>query len=287
MSIPVTTVTIPIPRQRYVDLLGAGGGVDSALDAGRPAQTFLFLLNWDLELSKNKQHWTVLVSMSISFNLFHQIWPDTIIISSRTRCLLLCCIITNHNGYHFHEVVPLTYVAPLGHKHNNLYAQAFMTMSSNGNMFRATGPLCTGEFPAQRPVTRSFGVFFDLRLNLRLSKQSWGWLFETPSCSLWRHYNVYSHTLPLIACDFPHINWGNVQYTWKFILIQLLATQKPTKKLLRAHLSWSTWWHWRYPLICHQHMIKIRSEFTILRPVSICIKTRLRIVTSVRMFTKK
>ena len=27
-----------------------------------------------------------------------------------------------------------------------------------------------GEFPAQRPVTRSFGVFFDLRLNKRLSK---------------------------------------------------------------------------------------------------------------------
>ena len=33
----------------------------------------------------------------------------------------------------------------------------------------------TGEFPAQRPVTRSFDVFFDLRLNKRLGKQSWGW----------------------------------------------------------------------------------------------------------------
>ena len=30
-----------------------------------------------------------------------------------------------------------------------------------------------GEFPAQRPVTQSFDVFFDLRLNKRLSKQSW------------------------------------------------------------------------------------------------------------------
>ena len=43
----------------------------------------------------------------------------------------------------------------------------FMTTSSNGNIFRVTG-LCegnspvTGEFPSQRPVTRSFGVFFDL-----------------------------------------------------------------------------------------------------------------------------
>ena len=33
----------------------------------------------------------------------------------------------------------------------------------------------TGEFHAQRPVTRRFDVFFDLRLNNRLSKQSWGW----------------------------------------------------------------------------------------------------------------
>ena len=30
----------------------------------------------------------------------------------------------------------------------------------------------TGEFPAQMPVTRSFDVFFDLRLNKMLSKQS-------------------------------------------------------------------------------------------------------------------
>ena len=47
----------------------------------------------------------------------------------------------------------------------------------------------TGEFPAQRPVTRSFDVFFDLSLKEWLSKQSWGWWFETPSCPLWRHSN--------------------------------------------------------------------------------------------------
>ena len=47
-----------------------------------------------------------------------------------------------------------------------------------------------GEFPAQRPVTWSFDVFFDLRLNKRLSKQSWGWWFETLSRLLWRHRNA-------------------------------------------------------------------------------------------------
>ena len=47
----------------------------------------------------------------------------------------------------------------------------------------------TGEFSAQRPVTRSFDVFYDLRLNKWLSKQSWGSWFEAPSRSLWRHFN--------------------------------------------------------------------------------------------------
>ena len=47
-----------------------------------------------------------------------------------------------------------------------------------------------GEFPAQRPVTRSFDIFYDLRLNKRLSKQSWSWWFETLSRPWWRHCNV-------------------------------------------------------------------------------------------------
>ena len=38
-------------------------------------------------------------------------------------------------------------------------------------------------------MTRSFDVFFDLRLNKLLSKQWWGWWFETPSRPLWRHCN--------------------------------------------------------------------------------------------------
>ena len=54
----------------------------------------------------------------------------------------------------------------------------------------AGNSLVSGELPAQRPVTQSFDVFFDLRLNKRLSKQMWGWWLETPSRSLWRHYNV-------------------------------------------------------------------------------------------------
>ena len=55
--------------------------------------------------------------------------------------------------------------------------QLIMMTSSNGNIFRVTGPLwgeplVTGRFPSQRPETWSFDVFFDGRLNKKLSKQS-------------------------------------------------------------------------------------------------------------------
>ena len=40
------------------------------------------------------------------------------------------------------------------------------------------------------PETQSFDVFFDLRLNKRLSKQSRRRWFEKPSPSLWRHLNI-------------------------------------------------------------------------------------------------
>ena len=49
--------------------------------------------------------------------------------------------------------------------------------------------LVTGEFHAQRPMSRSFDVFFDLCRNKPLSKQSRGWWFEMSSRPLWRHCN--------------------------------------------------------------------------------------------------
>ena len=58
--------------------------------------------------------------------------------------------------------------------------------------FSASLALCawsspvTGEFLTQRPVTRSFDIFFHLCLNKRLSNQPWGWWFETLSRPLWR-----------------------------------------------------------------------------------------------------
>ena len=49
----------------------------------------------------------------------------------------------------------------------------------------------------KRPLTRSFGVLFDLCLNQWLRKQSWGWWFETLSRPLWRHLMI---TVSLLMC---------------------------------------------------------------------------------------
>ena len=56
-------------------------------------------------------------------------------------------------------------------------------------VFSALLALCAGNspVPTQRPVTRSFDVFVELRLNQQLSKQWRRRWFETPSRSLWRH----------------------------------------------------------------------------------------------------
>ena len=83
-------------------------------------------------------------------------------------------------------------------------------------MFSALLALCTrnssatGDFPSRRPVTRNFDVSFDLRLNKRLSKQSWGWEFETPSRSLWNQCNEELE----ICSDIKH-KWPQYKKTSK------------------------------------------------------------------------
>ena len=83
--------------------------------------------------------------------------------------------------------------------HLFIYSQCMMTPSS-GNIFRVTGHLC-GEFTGDRWIPRTeasdaelWCIFCDMRRNKRLSKQSWGWWFETASHSLWRHCNALGQT---------------------------------------------------------------------------------------------
>ena len=115
-----------------------------------------------------------------------------------------------------------------------------MMTSSNGNIFRVTGHLCgeftgPGEFPTQRPVTRSFDIFFDRRLNERLSKQPRGWWLETLSCSLWRHRNgilsrVISH--PCLTTVGITGNEPSISLSSSFICLKFDTTK--SKFLLKS-----------------------------------------------------
>ena len=109
-----------------------------------------------------------------------------------------------------------------------------MMMSSNGNIFR-------GEFPSQRPVTQSFAVFFDFRLNKRWSKQTKRRWFETPSRSLWRHCNVTKESGLLVKFQkiiIPVLETVDDGKCW--------PTSFHTGKI--SHLHWACWserHHWR------------------------------------------
>ena len=121
-----------------------------------------------------------------------------------------------------------------------------MTLSKEF-IFRVTGPF-GGEFPSQRPVTRSFDVFFDQRLNKRLSKQSRRRWFETPACSLWRHRNTNNMQSPQsilvsgVAWKFT-VNCGGLcclaaflfPCSWRLVCIYSFIVLWPCDLYNRAH----------------------------------------------------
>ena len=104
----------------------------------------------------------------------------------------------------------------------------------------------SGEFPSQRPVRRSFDVFFDLRLNKRLSKLSWGWWFETLPCPLWRHSNpclgwwlaarsAQSHNLNQCWLLFNPTEISPLKFEWKYKIC--ISTKWAGKCLLNVTRS--------------------------------------------------
>ena len=110
---------------------------------------------------------------------------------------ILWVFLSEHSGQMSFRVL---FIAPYVWPHSRfiIYFSSPATTCWRHQMetFFALLAICAGnspvpcEFPAQRPVTWSFDVFFDLRLNKMLSKQSWDWWFETLSRPLWRHCNV-------------------------------------------------------------------------------------------------
>ena len=102
--------------------------------------------------------------------------------------------------------------------------------------FPALLPLCEGNppvpggFPSQRPVTGSFDVFFDLRLNNPLGKHSRRWWFKTPPGSLWRHSNVTNG----MEHRGPRHHWLHAHHTPGSIFSLTIMINNKRKPMLLA-----------------------------------------------------
>ena len=125
-----------------------------------------------------------------------------------------------------------------------------------------------GELSAQKPVTRRFDAFFDLRLNKRLTKQSWREWFETLSCPFWRHCNDMKKVpfrqrvsslhggsvVSRIKAGFPSRQWlpmwGACVYTYLYACVQIISfsqlccsnEKRPTLNVIQIMI-------WRFPVM--------------------------------------
>ena len=134
----------------------------------------------------------------------------------------------------------------------------------------------TGEFPSERPVTRNFDVFFNLRLNKRLSRQSRLHWFVTLSRSLWRHCNAYSSksstnvTTWLVCLSFTRVSWPvDIDQTTS---VPVYAGSFDIDTARKSAVTFLTNIHKRHPIarplgrgmgccLWSQHLINILSQF--------------------------
>ena len=114
-----------------------------------------------------------------------------------------------------------------------------------------------GEFPTQRTVTRSCDVFFDLRLNKRLSKQSWGWWFETLSRPLWRQWTG--------SITWLRMAWPAHQQPWYGLCsaTRFLSTTRSLKSsyaisVSRRYIGYDDFIKWKH---CPRYSLFVRGIY--------------------------
>ena len=101
-------------------------------------------------------------------------------------------------------------------------------------------------FVTRRQVTRSFDVFFDLRLHKRLSKQWWGWWFETPLRPLWRHRNDERQVIKLRIFPFSdNLGWARkyMAGVYQYCICRWTATRSHDEKFIIT-IFYSCFYEW-------------------------------------------
>ena len=132
-----------------------------------------------------------------------------------------------------------------------------------------------GEFPTQRPVTRSFDVYFDLCPNERLSKHSWGWWLEMPPRPLWCHRNAlrvnrFGHGITTdndVTTSIPATNNG---HTHRSMTPKSLT---PTAPSCIDDIIYTIWSNRNKGLGCHDSTaISFQGEQMLARTIKNCLR---------------
>ena len=118
--------------------------------------------------------------------------------------ITLSTLLHRRGGNPLPETMLTMFYRAIWRSHATMHRNPVMMTSSNGNIFRVTGHLCE-EFTGYRWIPHTKARDAELWCFLwsaRLSKQLWGWWFETPSRPLWRHCNLVA----------KHYAWCNMAY---------------------------------------------------------------------------
>ena len=131
-----------------------------------------------------------------------------------------------------------------------------------------------------RPLTLRFDVFFDLHLNERLSKQWWGWWFETLSSPLWRHCNVRGVKI------VNHQNFGPLEFTvdqlmWWTIVLHIPRWRRPSPlrdfvRRLWPSMLWNIYCMHAYWVIMCVWIVVCVLSWKIMRIQSVFLMTKFR-----------
>ena len=119
-----------------------------------------------------------------------------------------------------------------------------MMTSSNGNIFSVAGHF-NGEFTGHRWIPRTkasdaelWWVFFYLRLIKRLSKQSRGWWFETPSWSQRRLCNGITGQFPAhLPSTVENVTNSLLQHMCKWLAIVMHLMPLTRNVLIRRDMN--------------------------------------------------
>ena len=126
------------------------------------------------------------------------------------------------------------------------------------------------------------GALMICALNKRLSKQWWGWWFETPSRSLWRHCNVYIDFLAVcphlvISVHFyprPVLAFGYFHCLRLCVCVCIRVCDHQIGKKGAKHLGWGIYclwsdWHW----LTRSNLI-LKSTFALFCAFLVCLRDK-------------